>query len=177
MSNEQPPRDDDQDNSDSSYDTGRAYSSVEISRRVKGSRLQHTEGARAIAERILAEVIQHERDTAARRAAEGDPNPYDLDPLEKVRDIADDYDRHKATGPEALSDLLDLLAEEVLELADVRALRTAANAAADAMGRLALDAREKGMSADEIAAESGYTASRITQFIREEKQRRANAAQ
>lgn len=119
---------------------------------------------------------QFERETAAARAAQGDPNPYDLDPLDEVRNIADDYDRHKASGPDTLSEFLDLLADD-LELADVRALRTAATAVADAMGRIALAAREKNMSPDQIAAESGYTASRITQFIREEKQRRANGAQ
>ncbi|MFD3572816.1 hypothetical protein [Streptomyces sp. NPDC058644] len=121
---------------------------------------------------------QFERETAAARAAEGDTNPYDLDAYADVHDLAEQYNdaRANTADPADLERFLDNLAED-LDLADVRALRTAAAAVADAMGRIALAAREKSMNADQIAAETGYTASRITQFIREEKQRRANGAQ
>ncbi|WP_405955803.1 hypothetical protein [Streptomyces phaeochromogenes] len=175
MSNEQPPRDDDQAVAPAdSYQTGRTYSSAEISRRIKGRRrLQPTDNARALAEHLLAEVIQHERDTAARRAAAGDPNPYDLAPYEDVHGVTNEYEAARASeDPGALDQFLDNLAED-FHLDDVRALRTATTAVQAAMGRIALAAREKGMSPDAIAAETGYTASRITQFIREEKQRRA----
>ncbi|WIC89768.1 serine homologous recombinase [Streptomyces phage SoJo] len=117
---------------------------------------------------------KYERETAAARAAQGDTNPYDLAPYQDVHDLAEQYEQARAntSKPADLERFLDNLAED-LDLEDVRALRTAAAAVADAMGRIALAAREKGMSPDRIAAESGYTASRITQFIREEKQRRA----
>jgi transcriptional regulator with XRE-family HTH domain len=72
-----------------------------------------------------------------------------------------------------LDRLLDDLADE-FELADVRIIRGVAAALADAMPRIAHKAREQqGMSPDEIARKTGYTASRIAQFIRQEKERRA----
>ncbi|MEU5343017.1 hypothetical protein AB0H18_19635 [Streptomyces sp. NPDC020766] len=78
----------------------------------------------------------------------------------------------RGQGHTDLDRLLDSVADE-FTLADVRIIRGMAAALADAMPRIAHKAREEGMSPDEIATESGYTASRITQFIREEKQRRA----
>ncbi|MFI5883528.1 hypothetical protein [Streptomyces sp. NPDC051554] len=117
-----------------------------------------------------------ECETAAARAAEGDTNPYDLAPYQDVHDLAEQYEdaRANTSEPADLERFLDNLAED-LDLDDVRALRTAAAAVAEAMGRIALAAREKNMSPDRIAAETGYTASRITQFIREERQRRDGA--
>lgn len=174
MSNEQHPRDDERGNEPVGYQTGRSYSATEISRKFRDRKLKPTADARALAEHLVAELIQHERDTAARRAAQGDTNPYDVEPYADVHDLARFYDESRA-NTEDLTDLerfLDNLAED-LDLADVRALRTAAAAAADAMGRIALAHREKGMSPDEIAAQTGYTASRIAQFIRQEKERRA----
>ncbi|MBK6018524.1 hypothetical protein [Streptomyces sp. MBT53] len=119
-----------------------------------------------------------ERETAAARAAEGDTNPYDLAPYQDVHDLAGQYDdaRANTSEPADLERFLDNLAED-FDLDDVKALRTAAAAVAEAMGRIALAAREKGMSPDRIAAETGYTASRISQFIREEKHRRGDGAQ
>jgi hypothetical protein len=70
-----------------------------------------------------------------------------------------------------LDRLLDDLADE-FDLADVRIIRGVAAALADAMPRIAHKARER-MSPDEIAQKTGYTASRIAQFIRQEKERRA----
>ncbi|MER7750381.1 hypothetical protein ABT013_34510, partial [Streptomyces bacillaris] len=85
--------------------------------------------------------------------------------------LADSYNKVR-DDPKIFDQFLDHLADD-LDLADVKAIRTAAVAVAEAMGRIALAAREKGKSAERIAAETGYTASRITQFVREEKQRRA----
>ncbi|MFF9704108.1 hypothetical protein ACF1FE_23455 [Streptomyces griseofuscus] len=118
---------------------------------------------------------KYEREQAAARAAEGDTNPYDLAPYAEVHDLAQFYDESRE-DPTALARFLDNLADD-LDLADVKALRTAAAAVAEAMGRIALAHREQGMSPDRIAAETGYTASRIAQFIREEKQRRGDATQ
>ncbi|MFF3886587.1 hypothetical protein [Streptomyces sp. NPDC001914] len=117
---------------------------------------------------------EFERETAAERAREGDTNPYDLDPFADVHDLAEQYDQARAntSEPADLERFLDNLAED-FDLADVKALRTAAAAVAEAMGRIALAARKDGMSPDRIANETGYTASRIAQFLREEKQRRA----
>lgn len=151
-----------------SYQTGRTYSAGEISRRVKRRRRQPTEEARGIAEQLLAEIIQHERDTAARRAAEGDTNPYDLDDLEYVRDLADRYAK-RGTDPERITATLDSLTDE-LDLADVRALRVAAEAAAEITPRLIrLAADVHGMKAPIIAAELGVTESYVYRILREQR--------
>ncbi|WP_440571965.1 hypothetical protein [Streptomyces sp. KR2] len=155
----------------STYQTGRTYSSVEISRMVKDRGLKPADRA---AEQVLAELIRHERDVAARRAANGDTNPYDLDPYTEAHDLAEQYEQARANGPADLDRFLDDLAA-TLDLADVKALRTTAAAVAEAMGRIALDARKRGMSSDRIASETGYTASRIAQFLREERERCGDA--
>jgi hypothetical protein len=152
MSNEQPPRDDEQ-------DAPRGAAPEKASDR--------------LAAQMLGLINQYERERAAARAAQGDTNPYDLAPYEDVHGVTNEYEAARASkDPGALDQFLDNLAED-FHLDDVRALRTATTAVQAAMGRIALAAREKGMSPDAIAAETGYTASRITQFIREEKQRRA----
>ncbi|MFJ1731485.1 hypothetical protein [Streptomyces sp. NPDC088254] len=122
---------------------------------------------------MLDAIEQYERERAAERAAQGDTNPYDLAPWEDAHGLTNEYEAARASkDPGALDLFLDNLAED-FHLDDVRALRTAAAAVQAAMGRIALAARVKGMSPDQIAAETGYTASRIAQFIREEKQRLA----
>ncbi|MFD5591955.1 MULTISPECIES: hypothetical protein [Streptomyces] len=128
-------------------------------------------------DRLLADMLglfnRYERETAAARAAQGDTNPYDLAPYEDVHGVTNEYEAARdSDDPRALDQFLDNLADG-FHLEDVRALRMATAAVQAAMGRIALAARERGMSPDRIAAETGYTASRITQFIREEKQRRA----
>ncbi|WP_432194734.1 hypothetical protein [Streptomyces sp. bgisy027] len=75
-----------------------------------------------------------------------------------------------------LNRLLDMVADD-FTLEDVRIIRGVAAALADAMPRIAHKAREEGMSPDEIATESGYTSSRIAQFLREEKKRHGDDAQ
>ncbi|MFF5001580.1 hypothetical protein ACFY3G_02020 [Streptomyces phaeochromogenes] len=127
--------------------------------------------------RLVADMLglfnRYERERASHRAAQGDTNPYDLAPYEQVHGLTNEYDAARASDdPGALDQFLDNLAED-FHLDDVRAVRMAAAAVQAAMGRIALAARVKGMSPDQIAAETGYTASRITQFIREEKQRLA----
>ena len=120
---------------------------------------------------------KYERETAADRARRGDTNPYDLAPYQDVHDLTNQYDAARAsTNPRDLDQFLDALADD-FHLDDVRALRVANAAVQAAMGRIALAARERGMNPDRIAAETSYTASRITQFVREEKQRRAAGEQ
>lgn len=107
------------------------------------------------------------------RPTQGRTTRYDLAPWEDAHGLANGYEEARdSDDPRALDQFLDNLAED-FHLEDVRALRTATAAVQAAMGRIALAARLKGMSPDRIAAETGYTASRITQFIREEKQRLA----
>ncbi|KUF19578.1 hypothetical protein [Streptomyces silvensis] len=132
--------------------------------------------AGALVTQMLTAFNEFERETAAARAAKGDTNPFDLAPYADVHDLAEQYThaRARTQDPADLERFLDNLADD-LDLADVKALRTAAAAVADAMGRIALAHREQGMSPDQIAAETGYTASRIAQFIRQEKERRADA--
>ncbi|MFJ7411600.1 hypothetical protein ACIQWZ_12400 [Streptomyces sp. NPDC098077] len=130
--------------------------------------------------KIVTEMFElfnaFERETAAARAAEGDTNPYDLEPFADVHDLAEQYEQAKTDDDPALFErFLDNLAED-LDLDDVKALRTAAAAAAEAMGRITLDARTRGMGPDRIANETGYTASRIAQFLREERERRGDDA-
>jgi hypothetical protein len=152
MSNEQPHRDDGQ-------DAARGAAPDTASDR--------------LAAQMLGLINQYERERAAARAAQGDTNPYDLAPWEDAHGLTNEYEAARASkDPGALDRFLDNLAED-FHLDDVRALRTAAAAVQAAMGRIALAARVKGMSPDQIAAETGYTASRIAQFIREEKQRLA----
>ncbi|MEI5099011.1 hypothetical protein RB200_10675 [Streptomyces sp. PmtG] len=210
MSNEQPPRDDEQGDKPTVAEYTRAdpskfpttpagqQAAVEGTAAAHGYTLRGRSAFERIADdlnrrgvptstphgKIVTEMVklfnEFERETAADRARKGDTNPYDLDAYSDVHDLAEQFDHARANDddPADLERFLDYLAED-LELTDVRALRTAAAAVAEAMGRIALAARERGMSPDRIAAETGYTASRIAQFIREEKQRRgaSSAAQ
>ncbi|MFM9613899.1 hypothetical protein [Streptomyces niveiscabiei] len=127
--------------------------------------------------KIITEVFElfnrFERETAADRALNGDTNPYDLEPYADVHDLAERYEQSKTDAPALFEQFLDNLAEE-LDLDDVKALRAAAAAAAEAMGRIAFEARSRGMGPDRIANETGYTSSRITQFLREERERRSD---
>ncbi|MFD7068498.1 hypothetical protein ACFV97_14885 [Streptomyces sp. NPDC059913] len=122
---------------------------------------------------MVSALNEYERKSAADRAARGDSNPYELEPYEELHALTNEYEAARdSDDSRALDQFLDDLADD-FHLDDVRALRMAAAAVQAAMGRIALAARVKGMSPDQIAAETGYTASRITQFIREEKQRLA----
>jgi hypothetical protein len=99
-------------------------------------------------------------------AAGGDPDG-DRDPLDQVRNIADDYTRHK-DRPEALAEFLGLLADE-LDLADVHALRLAAEAAALITPRLIHEAADEGRKAPDIADELGVTESYVYRVLRQQK--------
>lgn len=175
MSNEQPPGDHQAD-AEQRRTSGRSpFERIadDLNRRGVPTDTPH---AKAITQ-MMAAFNEFERETAAARAADGDTNPYDLAPYEDVHGLANEYEEARAsTDPRALDGFLDNLTED-FHLEDVRALRTATAAVQAAMGRIALAAREKNMSADQIAAETGYTASRVAQFLREEKQRRANGTQ
>lgn len=160
--NEQP-RDD--------YQTGRTYTSADISRRVRQGQpsLEPTPAMQELTARILAEVQRHERETVARRALAGDPNPTDLDALEYVRAIADQW-----ATTDGRAALLDRLADE-LTLDDARAIRLAAEAVAAVTPRLIhLAAEEDGKTVPDIAAELGVTESYAYRKLRE--QRAAEAA-
>ncbi|MBI0300347.1 hypothetical protein JBE04_39310 [Streptomyces sp. PRKS01-29] len=150
MSNEQPPRDDQQ---DAAQGTAPKTASDRL------------------AAQMLGLINEYERERAAARTAQGDTNPYDLAPWEDAHALTNEYEAARASkDPGALDRFLDNLADD-FHLDDVRAVRMAGAAVQAAMGRIALAARVKGMSPDQIAAETGYTASRIAQFIREEKAR------
>ncbi|MFD7121919.1 hypothetical protein ACFWAA_33500 [Streptomyces sp. NPDC059922] len=190
MSNEQPPNDDEQAAEYQRADASRfpttpagqeaaiegaltAGTFEQIADELNRRRVPVSRPTAALMTDMVELFGKYERETAAARAAQGDTNPYDLAPYEDVHGVTNEYDAARASDdPRALDVFLDNLAED-FHLDDVRALRTASAAVQAAMGRIALAAREKGMSPDRIGAETGYTASRITQFIREEKQRRA----
>ncbi|MFD5231004.1 hypothetical protein ACFWJ5_21190 [Streptomyces qaidamensis] len=85
-------------------------------------------------------------------------------------------DHRSAMRPEANAQQYDALVEEIADtftLSDVRIMRGAWTAITEAMPRIAYVARMNGKSPDEIAQATGYTSSRIAQFIRQEKQRAA----
>ncbi|MEU4998262.1 hypothetical protein [Streptomyces sp. NPDC021622] len=176
MSNEQPPSNDDQDAAERRRISGRS-TFERIADDLNRRGVPTDTAAGALVTQMVTLFNEYERETAAARAADGDTNPYDLAPYQDVHALTNEYEAARASkDPCHLDQFLDNLAED-FHLDDVRALRMAGTAVQAAMGRIALAARKKGMSPDRIAAESGYTASRITQFIREEKQRRANGAQ
>jgi hypothetical protein len=140
------------------YQTGRSYTAAEISRRVKSRRrLEPTGDARRLAEQLLAEVIQQETD----RATGGD----DLDAYQEVRHLAEQYEYARGDA-EGLDYFLDRLAD-ALDLADIRALRLAGEAAVAATPRAIKAAKGRGMTPPRIAAELGLTPSRVYQVLRE----------
>ncbi|WP_326797459.1 hypothetical protein OG946_20230 [Streptomyces sp. NBC_01808] len=129
---------------------------------------QPTPAARDLAEQLIAEVARHERDQAARRAAAGDPNPYDLAPYADVHDLARAYEDTR-DDPAAREQFLDNLADD-LDLADIRALRTAGDAAVAATPRVILAAAARGKKPPRIADEIGLTPARVYGIIRDAKQ-------
>ncbi|AFU62193.1 hypothetical protein SV1_53 [Streptomyces phage SV1] len=125
---------------------------------------------------VLGMVDEYVADRRAGRAL-STSTPGPVDPLNRAnlriiarahRDATDP--RNAGTGD--LDRLLDRLADE-FDPADVGIVRRVAVALADAMPRIAHKAREEGWSPDEIARETNYGGSRVTQFIRQEKERRA----
>ncbi|MCQ9706616.1 hypothetical protein [Streptomyces sp. BSP1] len=123
---------------------------------------------------LFAEFEKERRDRII--AAGGDPDGDDRDPLSRaaLADLASEH--RKAMRPEADSQQYDDLVEEIADtftLSDVRIMRGAWTAVTEAMPRIAYVARQEGRSPDEIAQATGYTSSRIAQFIRQEKQRAA----
>ncbi|MFD4771346.1 hypothetical protein [Streptomyces niveus] len=78
------------------------------------------------------------------------------------------------TDPQQYDDLVKGIAD-TFTLSDVGIMRGAWTAITEAMPQIAYVARRDGKSPDEIAQATGYTSSRIAQFIRQEKQRAAAA--
>ncbi|MEU0719062.1 hypothetical protein ABZ498_18025 [Streptomyces lavendulocolor] len=162
----------------------RTYTSGEILRTMKGPRprMEPTPAARQFFDAMLSEFERFEQARRAEIIAAGgtaedadDDGWGDTFSRDNLRSIARAH--RNATQPHRakegdLDRLLDDLANE-FDLYDVRIIRGVAAALADAMPRIAHKHREQGMSPDEIARKTGYTASRIAQFIRQEKARRA----
>ncbi|MEV5131425.1 hypothetical protein AB0K87_13145 [Streptomyces sp. NPDC053705] len=119
--------------------------------------------------RLLADILdvfnKHEHETAAARAAAGDPNPYDLDPFEPVHDLANYYAKHR-NDPAKIAEFCDQLADE-LALEDIRALRLAGEAVVAATPRAIRAARRQGVKPPRIADLLGLTPSRVYQVLRE----------
>ncbi|CAL9480880.1 hypothetical protein [Streptomyces sp. enrichment culture] len=123
-----------------------------------------------LAAQMLALIEQYEQERRAETAtAEGvDVEPGG--PLNRATLHRIAY-RHatQTDSPSSRDRLLDDLAAE-FTLADVRIIRGVAAAVADAMPRIAYRARQEGHSADKIAQATGYTTSRVNQFLREGRQ-------
>ncbi|MFF4751813.1 hypothetical protein [Streptomyces sp. NPDC001270] len=111
---------------------------------------------------MLAELERFERD----RHGAGVDLDEDRDPFEHVRNIADDYARHKQGDAEGLADFLGLLATDVLSLRDVRDIRLAAEAAAAITPRLIQSARDQGQPVPSIADDLGVTESYVYRQLR-----------
>jgi DNA invertase Pin-like site-specific DNA recombinase len=109
----------------------------------------------------LAAIAQFERETRATAT----------DPFEQVRNIADDYARHKESGDDALADLLDLLATEVLTLKDIRDIRLAAEAAAAITPRLIREEADRGTSAASIADTLSVSEGYVYRILRNRPQK------
>lgn len=119
--------------------------------------------------RIVVDLI----DTYTAARAEAGSAPDARAPLTRdyLVHIARAHHNATRTGGAALDGLLDQIAHD-LDLNDVRIMRGASAAITEAMPRIALTARENGKSPDEIARATGYTTSRIAQYIRQDKERR-----
>lgn len=188
MSNEQPPH-------DNSQTAAEGWTSGEISRLVRGAAATGDTVDRIVGElnrrgvptntaagRLTAQMYalfeEFEREHRAEViAAGGDPDDGWGDTLSRSNLVSVARAHRNASRPDRaregdLDHVLDDLADE-FDLADVRIIRGVAAALADAMPRIAHKHRERGLSPDEIARKTGYTASRVAQFIRQEKERRA----
>jgi hypothetical protein len=102
----------------------------------------------------------------------------EVDPLSRAALVNLARDHRNAMRPDVDDQRYDDLIEEIADtftLTDVRIMRGAWTAITEAMPRIAYVARRNGKTADEIAQATGYTSSRIAQFIRQEKQRAADA--
>ncbi|MFD4371512.1 hypothetical protein ACFWPY_07960 [Streptomyces sp. NPDC058527] len=176
MSNERPPHDDDQDVE--TLAEFRAYLSDAGRTAAQGGALGTHQAS--ILAGILGMIDEYVADRRAGRVLPTS-TPGPVDPLNRAnlrsiarahRDATDP--RNAGTGD--LDRLLDRLAAEV-DPADVGIIRRVSVALADAMPRIAHKAREEGWSPDEIARETSYGASRVTQFIRQGKEYRAAAGE
>ncbi|MEU5745724.1 hypothetical protein ABZ804_09275 [Streptomyces sp. NPDC047726] len=211
MTNEQPPRDDEQDDEPTVMEYTRAdaskfpttlagqqasaegmaaakgWTSVEISRAVRARRTEPAlaefrehlvEGARQAPELqagILRAVVDLvDNFTADRAGSVADDAPADVLSRAALVNLARDHRTvmRPDVGGQAYDDLVEEIAD-TFTLSDVRIMRGAWTAITEAMPRIAYVARQGGKSPDEIAQATGYTSSRIAQFIRQEKERAA----
>lgn len=123
--------------------------------------------AEKLRDQIMDLITQHQRETVAARALAGDPNPTDADPLEYVRELAEEYGAAR-NDPEALRAFLARLRDE-LSLDEVRVLRIAGEAATAATPRMIEDAADRGMKPARIVAELGITESYVYRVLRERR--------
>ncbi|WTP59636.1 hypothetical protein OHU07_24010 [Streptomyces phaeochromogenes] len=117
-------------------------------------------------EQMLTIMNEYEEQRRAEIIAAGGDPDEDRDPFEPVRNIADDYARHKESGSKAVADFLELLATDVLSLRDVRDIRLAAEAAAAITPKLIQSARDNGQPVPSIAADLGMTESYVYRQLR-----------
>ncbi|MFI5993150.1 hypothetical protein ACIBAC_15110 [Streptomyces sp. NPDC051362] len=111
---------------------------------------------------------EFERERRAEILAAVNEAEQDRDPLELVRAIAENYAAHRDRA-DADSMYAELTYE--LSLADVRALRLAADAAAIITPRLIQSARDNAQPVASIAADLGVTESYVYRILREQKAR------
>lgn len=165
------------------------WTSGQISRAVRAARTEPTlaefrehlvEGAQqvhALQAGILRAVVDlvdnYTADRAGRPRAAADGS---ADVLSRAALVNLARDHRTVMRPDVGGQAYDDLIEEVADtftLSDVRIMRGAWTAITEAMPRIAYVARKGGKSPDEIAQATGYTSSRVAQFIRQEKERAA----
>ncbi|MCG7524926.1 hypothetical protein MHW47_10820 [Streptomyces sp. OfavH-34-F] len=119
------------------------------------------------------EQEQRERVAEAGRQHSGTERPDPLSRAALVNLARDHRTASRADVPEERYDELVETIADTFTLTDVRIMRGAWTAITEAMPRIAYVARHSGKSPDEIAQATGYTSSRVAQFIRQERQRAA----
>ncbi|PJN40497.1 hypothetical protein CG747_12560 [Streptomyces sp. CB02959] len=133
--------------------------------------LQPTPATQRFTEAMLAIFNEFEHNRRAEIIAAGGDPADDRDPLEYVRVIAEQYERHQ--DPQERQAFINSVADD-LDLDDVRALRVAGEAAVAATPELIMRNVGRGMKPPQIAEEIGLTPSRVYDLIRKERQRAAH---
>ncbi|GHC44392.1 MULTISPECIES: hypothetical protein [Streptomyces rochei group] len=149
------------------YETGRTYSSAEISRRIKRRRMQPTTALSTLTAQFLASIEEFNRERRADILAAAGDRDDDHDPFETVRVIADEW-AITADDTDARAALLDRLADS-LDTSEVRALRLAAEAAAAITPRLIVADAAANVRPADTAADLGVTESYVYRILREHR--------
>ncbi|WP_405561901.1 hypothetical protein [Streptomyces sp. NBC_01180] len=147
------------------YQTGRSHSSAEISRKVKGRRLEPTANVAGLYEQLIGELARFEHEQATARNAVTSST---------LATLARDYDR---TDTDTGRAMLAADVAEGISLAEARTIRRAAAAVQLGTPGIIARAAADGMTPNEIARELGATGSYVRRILRENPTMLAEAAE